>query len=113
MIFMFDKNKSNNEQEEVVRIRIPKGKEVLGILEQRLGGSRMRVRCLDGKTRLCRVPGRLKKGLWVREGDVLLIEPWEFGGDEKGDVVYKYKHNQVDALRKKGYLDKVDELESF
>ena len=43
----------------------------------------------------------------------MLIEPWEFGGDEKGDVIYKYKHNQVDALRKKGYLDKVDELESF
>ena len=74
MIFMFDKNKSNNEQEEVVRIRIPKGKEVLGILEQRLGGSRMRVRCLDGKTRLCRVPGRLKKGLWVREGDVFITK---------------------------------------
>ena len=42
---MFDKNKfnkGNTEQEEVVRIRIPKGKEVLGILEQRLGGSRMK-----------------------------------------------------------------------
>lgn len=105
--------KAGNQEGEVVRVRLPRDKEVLGILEQRLGGSRMKVRCLDGKTRICRVPGRLKKYLWVREGDILLVEPWEFGGDSRGDVVYKYKPNQVDVLRKKGYLDRLDRLESF
>jgi translation initiation factor 1A len=40
------------------RIKVPRNKEVLGFIEQRLGGSRMRVRCLDGKTRICRVPGK-------------------------------------------------------
>ncbi len=109
----FRKPLLNAEGEEIVRVRLPRNKEVLGILEQRLGGSRMRVRCLDGKTRICRVPGRLKKSLWVREGDILLIEPWEFGGDEKGDVIYKYKHNQVDVLKKKGYLTKLEEFEEF
>lgn len=103
----------NAPPEEFVRIRLPKGKEILGVLEQRLGGSRMRVRCFDGKTRLCRVPGRLKRKLWVREGDILLIEPWEFGGDEKGDVVYKYKSNQVDILKNKGLLKNVEEFEEF
>ena len=87
-------------EQEVCRVRLPRGKETLGILEQRLGGSRTRVRCLDGKTRICRVPGRLKKKLWVREGDILLIEPWELGGNEKGDVVYKYQSNQADWLKK-------------
>mgnify|MGYP001608241782 CR=1 FL=1 len=95
------------------RVKFPKGKELFGILEQRLGGSRMRVRCMDGKTRICRVPGRLKKKLWVREGDVLLIEPWELGGDEKGDVVYKYTKNQADWLRKKGHLKELEEFEEF
>ena len=108
-----ERRPSNAVPEEFVRVRLPRNKEVLGILEQRLGGSRMRVRCLDGKTRICRVPGRLKKSLWVREGDVLLIEPWEFGGDEKGDVIYKYKHNQVDVLKKKGFLAKLEEFEEF
>ena len=103
----------NNPPEEIVRIRIPRGKEILGILEQRLGGSRMRVRCFDGKTRICRVPGRLKRKLWVREGDTLLIEPWEFGGEKKGDVVYKYKLNQVDILKKKGLLENMEEFEEF
>ncbi|MFP4424717.1 MAG: translation initiation factor eIF-1A [Candidatus Woesearchaeota archaeon] len=100
-------------ESEVVRVRVPKNNEVLGILDQRLGGSRAHVRCLDGKTRNCRIPGRLKKKLWVRPGDVVLIEPWEFGGDEKGDIIFKYKPNQVNVLRKKGLLKQLDDFEEF
>lgn len=97
----------------IVRLRLPRGRQVLGVLEQRLGGSRMRVRCMDGRTRICRVPGRLKKKLWVREGDILLIEPWELGGNEKGDVIYKYKPNQVDKLRREGHLKQLEKVEEF
>lgn len=100
-------------EEEISRVRIPRDKQVIGILDQRLGASRMSVRCLDGKTRICRVPGRLKRKIWVREGDVLLIEPWEFGGDEKGDVIFKYRAVQVDWLRRKGYLQKLEEFAEF
>jgi translation initiation factor 1A len=92
------------QEEEIRRTPIPRGNQVLGICEQRVGGSRMKVRCMDGKTRICRIPGRLKRKLWVREGDILLIEPWELGGDDKGDVVFKYRPIQVDLLRKKGLL---------
>ncbi len=99
--------------EEVVRVKLPRGDQTLGILEQRLGGSRMRVKCLDGKTRICRIPGRMKRYLWVRENDILLIEPWELSGDEKGDVLFKYKRNQVDILRKKGYLRGLEDMDEF
>lgn len=92
------------EQEEIRRTPIPRERQVLGLCEERVGGSRMKVRCMDGRTRICRIPGRLKRRLWVREGDILLIEQWELGGDEKGDVVYKYRPIQVDVLRKKGLL---------
>ncbi|MBN2880546.1 translation initiation factor eIF-1A [Candidatus Woesearchaeota archaeon] len=95
------------------RVRLPRPPQVFGILEQRVGGSRMKVRCFDGKNRLCRIPGRLKRKLWVREGDVLLIEPWEFGGDEKGDVVYKYRPVQVDILKNKGLLKQDNEFDEF
>ena len=60
-------------QQEISRIKLPRGNQVLGILQQRLGASRTRVRCLDGKTRICRIPGRLKRRLWVRENDILII----------------------------------------
>lgn len=100
-------------QEEIGRVRVPRGREVLGVLEARLGASRCDVRCMDGKTRNCRIPGRLKRKLWVRAGDIVLVEPWEFGGDEKGDIIFKYRPVQVGWLEKNGYLDKLNDLDDF
>ncbi|MFP4118227.1 MAG: translation initiation factor eIF-1A [Candidatus Woesearchaeota archaeon] len=111
-----DKSKKpvqNDQQNDYVRVRMPRGKQVLGIVEQRLGGSRMRVRCLDGNTRVCRIPGRLKRRLWIREGDTILVEPWEISGDERGDVIFKYRYNQVKVLDKKGLLDGIKNEDEF
>lgn len=97
------------ENQEKIRVKIPRGKEVIGIIEQRLGGNKMLVNCLDGKSRNSRVPGRLKRKLWLRPGDVVIIEPWELDKD-KGDVIFKYRQNQIEWLKQKGYLKK-DRLE--
>ena len=101
----------NQEQEEIFRVKTPQGREVIGLTEQRLGGSRMRVRCLDGKTKICRIPGRLKRSLWIREGDILLVEPWEYSTDNKGDIIFKYRPNQIEWLKRKGYLKGLEEAE--
>ncbi len=101
------------EQEVLSRTKLPRGSQVLGICEQRVGGSRMKVRYVDGRVAICRIPGRLKRRLWVREGDILLVEPWVLGGDTKGDVIFVYKPIQVDYLRRKGYLKSLDESEEF
>ena len=82
---------------------LPRGKEVIGIIEQRLGGNKMMVSCLDGKSRNCRVPGRLRRKLWLRPDDVVIVEPWELD-DEKGDVIFKYRKNQIAWLKREGYL---------
>ena len=103
-----NKNRPNSPTPEgIVRVRLPKEKEVLGILDQRLGASRMLVRCLDGKSRNCRVPGRLKRKLWLREGDVVLVEPWEFD-DGKADILFKYNPTAVSWLKRKGYLKDIE-----
>lgn len=101
------------EQMDLRRTVLPRGTQTIGICDQRVGGSRMRVRCLDGKTRICRIPGRLKRKLWVREGDVLLIEPWELSGDDRGDVIFKYKPIQTDFLRQKGFLKGIESTNEF
>jgi len=101
------------DEELIARVKLPRNNQVLGVLEQRLGGSRCMVRCLDGKTRNCRIPGRLKRRLWVREGDIVLVEPWEFEGDKKGDIIFKYRPIQVAFLRKGGYLDKLESMDEF
>jgi translation initiation factor 1A len=94
----------------VLRVRIPKGKEILGIVLKRLGGSRMTVQCLDGKERICRIPGRLRRALWVREQNIVIVEPWELGGDKKGDIIYKYRSAaEVGFLKRNGYLKNIED----
>jgi len=97
------KRKNQETEEKVTRVRLPRNGEVLGIVEQRLGGNKMFVNCFDGKKRNCRVPGRLRRVLWLRPGDVVIIEFWELD-KEKGDVIFKYRTNQVEWLKRNGYL---------
>ena len=101
----------NNQEEEFVptRVRTPKGNEVLGKVEQRAGANRMIVACFDGKTRNCRVPGRLKRKLWIRPGNIVLVQPWEFEGDKKADIIHTYKPTAVSWLEKKGFLKGIEE----
>ena len=99
----FHKNKNNEEPPKITHAPLPKEKEVIGIIEQRLGGNKMKVNCLDKKTRICRVPGRLRRRLWLRPDDVVIVEPWELDNN-KGDILLKYKSNQIEWLKKKGYL---------
>ena len=101
------------EQREIRRTRLPKNNETLGIVDQRLGAGRLKVRCLDSKERVCRIPGRMKRFLWVRENDIVLVEPWELSGDDKGDVIFKYRRSQVDWLKRNGYLKDLTESEEF
>ncbi|MEK6757819.1 MAG: translation initiation factor eIF-1A [Nanoarchaeota archaeon] len=98
-----DKN-SRQDEPTIMRAPLPRGREVIGIIEQRLGGNKMMVNCVDGKSRNCRVPGRLKRKLWLRPNDVVIIEPWELD-NTKGDVLLKYKLNQIAWLKKEGHLE--------
>ena len=93
--------------QEPVRVRMPRGNEKVGIIAQRYGGNRMEVKCTDGKTRNCRIPGRFKRSLWLRPNDIVLVQPWP-DNDEKGDVVFKYMPNAVSQLRKKGILKDIE-----
>ena len=96
-----------------IRVRTPKTGEVIGSITQRLGGSRMYVACMDGKTRVCRIPGKLKKSLWLREGNIVLVSPWEFQSEEKGDIIWKYNPTQVKWLKQKGYIKELSEFNEF
>jgi translation initiation factor 1A len=87
-----------------IRVKLPRGKEVIGIITQRVGAGRMLISCMDGKTRNCRVPGRLRRELWLREGDVVIVEPWDFDQDEKADILYKYSKAAIEKLKKDGLL---------
>ncbi len=97
----------SQEELEIARIRVPKEGEVLGIVELMLGGDKMRVRCDDGKVRICRIPGKLRKRVWIRVGDLILVQPWKAQSDERGDVIFKYTPTQANWLKRKGYVKSI------
>jgi len=53
--------------------------------------------------RIARIPGKIKKKVWIREGDVVIVVPWHFQ-NEKADIVWKYNPPQVNWLERKGFL---------
>ena len=93
-----------SEEEQVQRTRTPQKGEVLGVVDQMLGAGRMKVRCTDGKERICSVPGKFKRRLWIKMGMVVLVEPWEIKGDERGNIIYRYSRTQTKWLIDNGYM---------
>ena len=102
--------KQTTDEPKIVRVPLPKEGEVIGIVEQRLGGNKMMINCLDGKPRNCRVPGRLRRRLWLRPDDIVMVQPWKLD-DNKGDILLKYRINQIEWLKKHGHLK--DEKNEF
>ncbi|MEM3402315.1 MAG: translation initiation factor eIF-1A [Candidatus Hadarchaeales archaeon] len=89
-------------EEEEQKLYIPKGNEILGVVDQMFGFDRLRVRCRDGHVRNCRIPGRMRKRMWVREGDVVVVKPWPVQGEERGDIIFRYTKTQAEWLKKRG-----------
>ena len=83
---------------------LPVANDVLGIAIKMLGNDRFLVKCQDGHQRVSRIRGKMKRRVWIREGDVVLVSPWEIQSDKKGDIIWRYRRNQVEWLRKNGYL---------
>jgi len=103
------KKPNNNEQpNQPLRVKTPRNNEIIGIVEQRVGANRMIVKCLDNKERNCRIPGALRRKLWIRAGDTVIVKPWEFNSDEKGDLIYKYTPAQIEWLKRKEFIKEVN-----
>jgi len=90
-----------------VRLRLPRQGELLARVTEMSGASRMRADCEDGKSRMIRIPGKLRKRVWTRVGDLILIQPWEIEKDEKADLVWRYTETEVEHLKKKGVVKDV------
>lgn len=95
----------NEDGTPTVRVRLPKkwNKEQFALAELMLGANHIRVRCIDGITRLGRIKGTMKKRNWIREGDTLIVTPWSFQ-DAKCDIIYRYVRPQTDWLRNNHYI---------
>ena len=94
-----------------IRVPLPKRKvnEMFAIADQILGGRRVRAVCEDGESRLARIPGKMRRRQWVREGDLIVVQPWDFQ-DEKANVCMRYTKTQSLYLSRKGVLPEIVDL---
>jgi translation initiation factor 1A len=98
-------NNNNTENTETFeRVRTPRKEDLeqLAVVIQLMGADQVKAVCEDGKERQIRIPGKLKKRVWLRENDIIIIKLWDFQ-PSKGDVVWRYLGNQVEWLKRKGY----------
>ncbi|HTZ61544.1 MAG TPA: translation initiation factor eIF-1A [Thermoplasmata archaeon] len=91
--------------EEVGRLPLPRRNrgEVFGIASQLLGAARIRVMCEDSISRMGRITGKMKKKMWIREGDLLVVRPWGFQ-EGKADILFRYSRTQSQYLARKNLL---------
>jgi translation initiation factor 1A len=96
------------EPTENIRVTLPykpKG-EMFAVAETFQGGSRLQLICEDGKRRMGRIPGKLRRRMWVRENDLLIVVPWSFQ-DTKADVKFRYTPTQTSNLKRKGKIPEI------
>ena len=85
---------------------MPEQGEILGRVIKLTGGDQVVVKCTDGETRMCRIRGKLKRRMWIRERDIVLVSPWDFD-NRKADILWRYIRAHADWLDANKYLKAV------
>jgi translation initiation factor 1A len=88
---------------------LPQQGELLGRVIKLVGGDNIIVKCTDGKVRTCRIRGKIKRRMWIRDNDLVLVSPWDFQSD-RADIIWRYIAAHADKLEQDGYLADLRQL---
>jgi len=91
-------------ESELKEIRLPEEGELFGRVLKLLGGENVVVKCSDGFTRRGRIRGKLKRRIWIRDNDIVIITPWDFKETERGDIVWRFTLPQMDWLKQNKHI---------
>ncbi|KAI5451141.1 Translation initiation factor 1A [Naganishia albida] len=94
------KNENDDEKRELVFKE--DGQEYAQVTKM-LGNGRLEAQCFDGEKRLAHIRGKMRKKVWINQGDIILISLREFQ-DEKADVIVKYTVEEARNLKQYGEL---------
>jgi len=76
----------------------PEPGQLIGVVSQMLGYDRLLVKCSDGIERICRIRGKMKRRVWIKVNDTVLVAPWDFQ-QSRGDILWRYTAAQAQALQ--------------
>jgi len=97
-----------NESQFVRKQRTPMKEqlEMFGKVVQLMGVNNIQIMCEDGVERICRIPGKMFKHIWLKPNDVVIVKLWDFQ-PSKGDVVWRYIGFQTSQLERRGLLNEL------
>ena len=100
---------SNDTPSVVTKVKMPykPREEMFAVVREMSGGSRLKALCEDGKTRMIRIRGRLKKKMWARPLDYIIIKKWVVQADRKADLIYRYTKSELNFLLRKGLIPEI------
>jgi len=98
------------EQEEKIRFPRKEENEILAIVTKLHGSNQLKALCADGVERMCRITGKIKKKVWIRENDLIIVKIWDFQ-PTKADVIWRFKGDAAkDFFKGKKMLGKLEEF---
>lgn len=108
------------EQPEVKRVKMPyrKNGEMFARITDIYGQERMEVFCEDGKHRMGRIRGKIKKRVWMRKGDLVIINPWDFETQvkdqkERCEISWRYFKHEISWLERNNRLPEILDINSI
>ncbi|XP_015785919.1 eukaryotic translation initiation factor 1A, Y-chromosomal [Tetranychus urticae] len=96
------RGKNENETEKRELVFKEDGQEYAQVVKM-LGNGRLEAFCFDGVKRLCHIRGKLRKKVWINQGDIILVGLRDYQ-DSKADVILKYNHDEARNLKAYGEL---------
>ncbi|MFH1234858.1 MAG: translation initiation factor eIF-1A [Candidatus Diapherotrites archaeon] len=104
-MFWIRGNNNYDEEESARRLRLPHRNEgeIFAIIKKMQGAAQVKAICEDGMERSCRITGKMRKRVWMREGDLIIIKVWDFQ-PIKADIVWRYLGGQKNLIERRGLL---------
>jgi len=96
------RGKNENEAEKRELIFKEDGQEYAQVTKM-LGNGRLEAMCFDGIKRLCHIRGKLRKKVWINQGDIILVGLRDYQ-DAKADVILKYNADEARNLKTYGEI---------
>ena len=99
------KNEGDDKRELVFKDESQEYAQVLRML----GNGRLEAMCFDGEKRLAHIRGKMRKKVWINNGDIILLSLREFE-DGKADVIQKYTPDEARSLKQHGELPEATKI---
>jgi translation initiation factor 1A len=104
----------------ITRVKFPNKRmgEMFARVIDILGNDRMRVFCEDGKSRVGRIRGKIKKRVWIRRLDLIVINPWDWetetrDGLGKCEISWRYTKSEISYLERNNRVPEILDINNI